>query len=1066
MGGIDAVQSLPDPPLPVDPYGDFGQNVGSLCLSLPGSGADNVAGAPDGKLASLALGALCTLRVDLGKGEEASGNLRIYSQAIAALSGASTVTLRDGAGNIVQTYPALVNLGVLGAQTTTLIYTGTTPYRFVDFSGLLTTGVGGIDAVEVLATPPPDPYGDFAQNIGLLCLSLPGSGADNAVGAPDGNIASLALGVGCTLRVDMGALPINTGNLKVYSRATASLGAASTVILRDANGNALQTYNSLVDLSALGAQTTSLIYTGTTPYRYVDFSSLAVGGLGGIDAVEARPDPPLPPDPYADAAQQTGLACVNVGGATAAEGAPDGNVALLGVGVGCTLLLDMGRLEEGVGNLTVYYNGLATVGAATTVALLDVNGNVLAQSNSLLQLNLLGAQTATLAYSGTIPYRFVRFSGLANVGLASGVVDAVKAQSYNNGDTDGDGLPTNCPTPGANEECGGDPDDDGLPNHSDNDEDGDGIPTFCPVPGPGQECKADQDADGIPDYLDNDSLKNTDTRKIAPVAVQGGSPLTYTIVLSNPGVVPLTLVVEDQIPALLTITSTSPVATVAGNKLTWNGIVVGAKQLLTLTVGTLSPVVPVTTSVSNIFSATLSAGLSFNKFVLGSPAVTLVTVDPFNPNGDDDGDGITNINELPEDTDGDGLPNYKDNDDDGDGILTQCFAGTVECMLDSDSDGIVDYLDNDSLNNAESKKTVVSNGDLITYTLTLSNVGVVPLTPIIQDNDLSSTLLISSITPAETARTGDNDIIWTGFTIQPKQVLTLVIRARYPIANGPTVTLTNRFIATLGGTFRNNQFVSNQITTTITRTAPILDDDGDGIPNVDELPGDTDGDGTPNVQDPDDDGDGIPTNCSATPPAGTECMGDKDGDGIVDYLDNDSLNNAESKKTGPATAQTGELVTYTLVLSNSGVVTLTPTIVDDVPANLVVSGGTPAASAQVGNKLTWIGLAIAPKARLTLVIATIASASTTAYTVTNRFTATLPASFGNNVFVSNQITTTISPKTVTGVDDDGDGIPNVDEKPGDTDGDGTKDIQDPDDDGDGIPTNCSVTPPGWHRVQG
>lgn len=58
------------------------------------------------------------------------------------------------------------------------------------------------------------------------------------------------------------------------------------------------------------------------------------------------------------------------------------------------------------------------------------------------------------------------------------------------------------------------------------------------------------------------------------------------------------------------------------------------------------------------------------------------------------------------------------------------------------------------------------------------------------------------------------------------------------------------------------------------------DTDGDGILDVDELPGDSDGDGQPNYQDPDDDGDGI-----VTPSEGVE---DTDADGLSNYLDTDS----------------------------------------------------------------------------------------------------------------------------------------------------------------------------------
>ena len=1016
VGGIDAVQTLDDPPLPVDDYGDAAQAVGTLCVRLPGGDPDNAAGAPDGVVASLALGINCTLRVDLGKGELATGNLRIFSNAAASLGGASTVTFRDAAGNALQQYASAVDLGVVGAQTTTLIYTGTTPYRFVDFTGLASVSVGGIDAVQRLPDPPlpVDPYGDYAQKIGgVLCTSILGGGADNVTGAPDGVVAALNLGVGCILRVDLGKGEEGTGSLRIYSLATASLGGASTVTLRDSDGNEIRTYSNLVDLGALGAQTTTLIYTGTTPYRFVDFTTLASVNLGGIDAIQAFPDPPLPADPYADFAQQSGVLCANAGGGTSAEGAPDGQTAFLGLGVGCELLLDMGRLEEGVGNLKVYYNSALSVGALVDVALLDVNGNVLANSSSLLDLGLNGAQTATLPYTGSVPYRYVRFTNLAGLGLLSGVVDAVEAQSYNNGDTDGDGLPTNCPTPGANEECNGDPDNDGNPNHSDNDEDGDGIPTFCPVPGPGQECKGDEDGDGIPDFLDNDSLRNTATRKIAPPVVQAGSRITYTLVLSNPGVVPQTFTVVDDIPARLSIPNTPLGATVAGNRVTWANIVVGAKLSATLEVGTISAFDAQTYTVSNIFTAT-SPSFTYtsttyqNRFVLGTPAVTLVTPNTFDPNGDDDGDGIKNGDELPEDTDGDGNLNYKDNDEDGDGIITQCPnpAPGFECMSDVDNDTILDYLDNDSLKNADSKKTAVASGNRITYTLTLSNPGNVPLTPVIQDNDINAFLTVVSTNPPATAQTGDNDLTWTGLTIGAKQTRSLVVVVQYPVVGGPTqtVTYTNKFIATLEGTFRDNLFVSNQVTSVLNPSASNNDDDGDGIPNDEEEPGDTDNDGTPDVQDPDDDGDGIPTQCP-TPTTG-ECKGDEDGDGIVDYLDNDSLRRGGSVKTAAATIQGGAVLTYSIVLHNVGAVALTPIVTDNVPVSLTILSASPLA-AIVGQQVVWTNVSVPAGGTVTLTLVTRAMATRVGYTVSNNFAASV---FRGNTYVpATPATTNVTP---------------------------------------------------------
>ena len=49
-------------------------------------------------------------------------------------------------------------------------------------------------------------------------------------------------------------------------------------------------------------------------------------------------------------------------------------------------------------------------------------------TNNLLDLSLTpGALTATLDYTGSVPYRYVAFSNLVNVGvLSAGIVDAVQ----------------------------------------------------------------------------------------------------------------------------------------------------------------------------------------------------------------------------------------------------------------------------------------------------------------------------------------------------------------------------------------------------------------------------------------------------------------------------------------------------------------------------------------------------------------------------------------------------------------------------------------------------------------
>ena len=206
-----------------------------------------------------------------------------------------------------------------------------------------------------------DPYADTASYSGIACSGT----SDNAVGAPDGAVATLT-GIGCSLTVSFDPTQARTGNLLLYVQNPLSLGLINTLDIMSGT-QVLQTVPNAIDLSLIGAQTSTIIYTGSVPYTGVRFNSV-LGVNYGVDAVQELPDPPLPPDAYADAAQVSGLTCPMLLGNTAgaATGAPDGILATLGIGLDCTLLLDLGKQEEGLGNLTIYYSGTAHVNAAVT----------------------------------------------------------------------------------------------------------------------------------------------------------------------------------------------------------------------------------------------------------------------------------------------------------------------------------------------------------------------------------------------------------------------------------------------------------------------------------------------------------------------------------------------------------------------------------------------------------------------------------------------------------------------------------------------------------------------------
>ncbi|MEX2122624.1 MAG: Calx-beta domain-containing protein [Woeseia sp.] len=81
---------------------------------------------------------------------------------------------------------------------------------------------------------------------------------------------------------------------------------------------------------------------------------------------------------------------------------------------------------------------------------------------------------------------------------------------------------------------------------------------------------------------------------------------------------------------------------------------------------------------------------------IGDPPTASVTITDDDAAGDDDDDGLSNLDECPDqtqcrDTDEDGIPDYQDPDDDGDGVPT---ASENPPDQDTNSDSLPDYLDN------------------------------------------------------------------------------------------------------------------------------------------------------------------------------------------------------------------------------------------------------------------------------------------------------------------------------------------------------------------------------------
>ncbi|MCP3170034.1 FG-GAP-like repeat-containing protein [Myxococcus qinghaiensis] len=129
-------------------------------------------------------------------------------------------------------------------------------------------------------------------------------------------------------------------------------------------------------------------------------------------------------DPYADAvASGTNAAVLN---ASAALGAPDGQVAtLLGL-LNAALVLDLGAGEEGTGDLRVYYKGLS-LALVAQVDFLKADGTFIGSSSLHLVELGLGTHIAVATYPGNVPYRYVRLRGALAIYLVDAVETSLRA---------------------------------------------------------------------------------------------------------------------------------------------------------------------------------------------------------------------------------------------------------------------------------------------------------------------------------------------------------------------------------------------------------------------------------------------------------------------------------------------------------------------------------------------------------------------------------------------------------------------------------------------------------------
>lgn len=225
---------------------------------------------------------------------------------------------------------------------------------------------------------------------------------------------------------------------------------------------------------------------------------------------------------------------------------------------------------------------------------------------------------------------------------------------------------------------------------------------------------------------------------------------------------------------------------------------------------------------------------------------------------DDDGDGVTTLEERGLDTDGDRVPDYRDDDDDGDGIPSAvehdpgAYGATSpqnpedadDAWNDVDGDGVPNHLDLDSDGDGDGDREEFFGDSGVPPVISS-----VPFEPAI-DLLISDTVRVVGYDFQLADHDGDGIPNWLDANDE----------------DGPDGDADGDGVPN----WREEKQGADPFDP---------DSDGDGLEDGDEH-GDADGDGTLNRLDPDDDGDGIPTRQEGT--------ADVDGDGVPSHLDLDS----------------------------------------------------------------------------------------------------------------------------------------------------------------------------------
>ncbi|MFP2929023.1 LamG-like jellyroll fold domain-containing protein [Pyxidicoccus sp. 3LG] len=113
---------------------------------------------------------------------------------------------------------------------------------------------------------------------------------ENAVGVPDGKVASFVALLGGSLTLDMGQGEEGQGPLKIFYRGLA-LPVLATVDFLRADGSVISTGHVQLAHIGVGSSTALVPYSGSTPYRFVRLRG-GLAALYSVDAVKAK-NPPV-----------------------------------------------------------------------------------------------------------------------------------------------------------------------------------------------------------------------------------------------------------------------------------------------------------------------------------------------------------------------------------------------------------------------------------------------------------------------------------------------------------------------------------------------------------------------------------------------------------------------------------------------------------------------------------------------------------------------------------------------------------------------------------------------------